>query len=503
MTTQASDSRPAHDAAAALQLAAMSCIHCGLCLEECPTYLELGNEMDSPRGRILLMRSVAERRIEYSLAVRKHVDLCLGCRACEAVCPSGVPYGQLLEHTRADLRTSARTRASHGPARGAESVRRWRDRLLDGVIFHITPYRRRLRLAVCAGVIARKLGLMPLAARVAPPLAKAAAMLPGPQQAALDLAAATARKHGPRPRTDGRALPRAANPAGPVRATAQFFEGCATAELTPTTLANAHQVLLHNDCRVTCPRGQQCCGAVHQHGGRLAEARRFARRNIDAFDRDADDAAKASCRSANAPPGRARASSLDPEARDDARRTVASTPIVTIAAGCGAMLRGYGTLLADDAQYRDRAAAFAARVRDISEFLVALGAKPPTRPLPLRVTIHDACHHVHVQGIRAQPRALLRLIPGIELLEAPEAALCCGAAGSYNLTQPETAARLGRRKLANLASTGAACAAAGNVGCILHLNALRAEEAENAAAGAPPRVVHTIDLLHAAYELRV
>lgn len=425
-----------------LRVVSQSCIHCGLCLEECPTYLELGNEMDSPRGRILLMRSLAEGDLTDSPTLRRHLDLCLGCRACEAICPSGVRYGELLEDSRALLRQPA---APTNP----QQRRTPSDRILDYVIYHVTPRPARLRLALRLGRWGRRLGVNALLLRRLPRLGRLFGLL---NEEPL---------HAPRIRT-------LEQPRGAARAAAAYFTGCATSVFTPRTVERGVRLLTHNGCAVECPRRQVCCGAIHAHGGRLEEARRLARHNIEVF---------------QAPGGAADA-----------------PPLVTVAAGCGAMLRSYGQLLSKDAVYAERARLLASRVRDITEVLVELGPRRFERTLTRRVTYHDACHHVHVQGVRGQPRALLEMIPGVELVEAREAQLCCGAAGSYNITQPETAGRLGARKLANLSASGAAVAVTGNIGCILHLNALR-EVAQSGGPATPP-VVHTVDLLHEAYGLR-
>jgi glycolate oxidase iron-sulfur subunit len=254
-------------------------------------------------------------------------------------------------------------------------------------------------------------------------------------------------------------------PRGEQRAAVLFFTGCATSTLTPATVGHALAVLSHNGCAVRCPTAQTCCGAIHYHAGRRFEARELARANIDAFDGDG--------------------------------------PVVNIAAGCGAMMKHYPDLLSDDPHYADRARRFVARVRDIAEFLIEFGPRRPERSLakdiasggspPMRVTYHDACHHAHAQGIRRQPRELLRMIPGVELVECESSDLCCGAAGSYNLTQPRVAAELGRRKLDTLLAGGASVVATGNVGCILHLQAVARR------AGVDLRVAHTIDLLSEAY----
>lgn len=450
---------------------AQACIHCGLCLEDCPTYLELGNELDSPRGRILLMRRTVDAGAPADDATRRHIALCLGCRACEAACPSGVRYGELLEHFRAALHAAPATQhapqpiaATAGPERApppsqsrAQPCRTLIDRLTDLLIFHVTPYPRRLATAVTLGRWSRAAGLAALLNRLIPASRKLLRMLPAE-------AVRTAR------------LPARLEPHGPPRDTVSLFAGCAPPVLTPRSVQRALRVLQHNGAAVECPARLHCCGAIHAHAGRLDTARDFARHNIRVLETAAP----------------------------------ADRPIVTLAAGCGAMLRGYGALLADDPHFARRAAQVAARVRDISEYLVALGPIAPTRPIRRSVCVHDACHLVHVQRVQSAPRRLLSMIPGIDLREASEAAICCGAAGSYTLTQPETAERLARRKLGNLAATGAACAATGNIGCILHLNAVREsmDEAGSAppASAAPspppaPAIVHTIDLLHEAYGL--
>ncbi len=405
------------------------CIHCGLCTASCPTYVETGDENDSPRGRIYLMRAVADGRIDASTEVRRHLDLCLDCRACETACPSGVQYGRLIEPFKVALHASSPPADRTG----------WLQRM---ILHHLFPHGGRVKLALTParwmqrfGLLDRieNLGLMKLLPST---LRQMQAMLP-----ALD-------KPGSR-------LPEVLPPSGPKRATVALFVGCVGDAMFPGTTAATARVLQANGCEVHVPRGQNCCGAIHYHAGSEAPAVAFARRNMAALNPDRFDA------------------------------------IVTNVAGCGAMLKDYHHLLPH--QDHDAATRFVAKVRDISEFLVDLGPIAPTHPIPIRATYHDPCHLAHAQQIRSAPRQLLGLIPGLELIPLEESDLCCGAAGTYNLTQPEMADRLGRRKLDNIRATGAKTVVTGNVGCILQI----ARQAKD--QGDPIEVVHPVDLLDRSY----
>ncbi len=383
-----------------------SCVHCGLCLEHCPTYVELGLEMDSPRGRIVIMKGIAEGRIDATESAHRHVDLCLGCRACETACPSGVPYGQLLESFR----------ATHRPARR----RGWSDRALDYLIFHVFPDVRRLRRWIGLSRLARKFGIEQALReigfqRLLPEwFVKLTDMLPDDDESEVEPL-------------------RPEYAASPARggAAASLFAGCIGEAVF--SHVNRATIRVINRCGVSvhCPPAQVCCGAIHAHGGRIDDARRLARRNIDAFDANA------------------------------------AAPIVCSVAGCGAMLKQYGHLLAGDREYAKRARAFAGRVKDVSEFMA--GRPLRLRPIDATVTYHDPCHLCHAQGVRAEPRAMLRRIPGLKLVDLPESEMCCGAAGTYNLTEPAMAERLARRKADHIRRTGAAVVATGNAGCQLQI----------------------------------
>jgi glycolate oxidase iron-sulfur subunit len=407
------------------------CIHCGLCTASCPTYLETGNENDSPRGRIYLMRSVVDHRLSMSADVAGHLDLCLDCRACESACPSGVRYGQLIEPFKVAL-----GRTPVGQARTS-----WLQKV---ILRHLFPYGGRVKLALAPARIFQKLGVLSAVEKIGltrllpPTLRRMQAMLPD------NLAA-------------GHSLPEVLPPIGPRRARVALFLGCVSDAMYPETNAATARVLQRNGCEVVVPRAQGCCGAIHYHSGVEEPALALARSNMMALDPDEFDA------------------------------------IIVNAAGCGAMLKDYGHLLhcsPDEALARK----FVAKVRDITEFLVGLGPIAPTRPSAYkRVAYHDACHLCHAQQIRSQPRQLLQMIPGLELVPLEESEICCGAAGTYNLTQPEMSRRLGRRKVENLKATGAEAVATGNVGCILQI-ARQLKE-----AGEPMAVAHPIDLLDQAY----
>jgi glycolate oxidase iron-sulfur subunit len=378
----------------------LDCVHCGLCTSACPTYVELGNENDSPRGRIYLMRALTDGRIDLNADVQRHLDLCLDCRACESACPSGVQYGKLIAPFRLHM-------ANEGLETSSLS------RLQRLLLFHVTPSARRSRWALAPARWLQRLGLDRLFRLLPRSLRQFPEMLP---------------RLAPR----GGRMPEVLPAEGKQRVRVALFTGCAADAFFPQTNWNTARVLQRNGCEVLVPRAQVCCGALHYHAARAETAKHYALANCGAFDPSNVDA------------------------------------IIVNAAGCGAMLKDYGQLL-HGAGSEGLGQAFAAKVRDVSEFLVQLGPVEPTHPLTLKAVYHDACHLCHAQQIRKQPRQLLELIPGLDLLPLAETEICCGAAGSYNLTQPEMAERLGQRKAAHILDTEARAVFAGNVGCLLQV----------------------------------
>ncbi len=394
-----------------------ACVHCGICLPQCPTYRVLGEEMDSPRGRVYLMRAAAEGRVGLTPTLARHLDLCLGCRGCETACPSGVPFGQLLEATRAQL-TRKNVRApetDHATARWALETFPYPARL--------APLLWGLKLYQASGAQALVRGFGLLA-----PFRKLKAM-----ESLLPAVPASA------------PLPDFLPARGKPRGRAGLLTGCVQRLFYADTNARTARLLSAAGWDVVVPRAQGCCGALHLHAGRLEEFRRLATELVGSFPADLD-------------------------------------LIVTNAAGCGSALKEYGHWLAGDAAPR-----FADKARDISEVLV--DAELPLGELRLTVAYHDACHLVHGQKVRAQPRALLRRIPGLTLVDIKDSELCCGSAGIYNLTEPAMAEELGRMKIARIRESGARILTAGNPGCLLQI-ARHARE-----AGLHLEVVHPVELL--------
>ena len=398
----------------------LACVHCGLCLSSCPTYLETGNENDSPRGRIYLMRAVQDGRLPTGGAAVRHIDLCLGCRACEAVCPSGVEYGELLEHTR-----------DHIEKRHRRPVF---ERLLRRVaIEKVFPFPSRMKLALLPARLLRVLNaekLLPQFAR------EALSLLP---------------EHAPEMK-----LPEV-SPAfadAPSRGRVGFVSGCVMSVLFGGTNKNSVRLLNHAGFEVVTPPAQGCCGALYAHGGNLAAARDSARRNIETFERYKLDA------------------------------------IVINAAGCGSTLKEYGHLLGNDPAWAVRARQFSAKVSDLTEWLAARISQFGFRTSDSgRITYHDACHLAHAQRITKQPRDLVKAVAGDKFVELPESDVCCGSAGSYNLTEPEMAGRLQRRKTDNILKTGANVVITTNPGCVLQIRAGLKK------AGANIEVLHIADFL--------
>jgi glycolate oxidase iron-sulfur subunit len=405
------------------------CVHCGLCTASCPTYVETCNENDSPRGRIYLMRAVADGRLTIGPGVREHLELCLDCRACESACPSGVQYGRMIEPFKIALQQTA------PPSERGSFLQRL-------ILHHLFPYSRRVKAALAPARHLQRMGVLDWAER-----SGLTRLLPTTLR----------RMQAMLPKLSGRStqLPEILPAVGPKRARVALFLGCVSDAMFPETNAATARVLQQNGCEVVIPRGQVCCGAIHYHSGVEQPALELARHNMAAFAVEDVDA------------------------------------IIVNAAGCGAMLKEYDHILT--AAEHDQAARFTAKVKDISEYLMALGPIPPTHSIPATVTYHDACHLCHAQQVRSQPRALLGMIPGLRLLPLEESEICCGAAGTYNLTQPEMSERLGRRKMEHIEATGAEMVATGNVGCILQI-ARKVKE-----RGRPIEVVHPVDLLDRAY----
>ena len=410
-----------------------TCVHCGLCLPYCPTYSELGTEMDSPRGRIFLIKSLAEGRIALTDSVVDHLSLCLDCRACETACPSGVPYGTLIEVARAEIE-----RQRPGPR-----LRQWFRWLNFGfLLLHqraLSLLATLLRLYQRSGLqsIVRVSGLLSLLPGTLRVWERALPALP------------------PRERS---ALPETIPADGPKRARVALLTGCVQQALFGSHNHATARVLARNGAEVLVPRGQSCCGALHAHAGEREQARSLARLTIDCFEKSEVD------------------------------------HVIVNSSGCGAHMKGYGHLLNDDPSYADRARRFSERVQDIAEFLAKEPLRGPIGRVEMRLTYHDPCHVIHGQKVRAEPRKLLRAIPGITISELNEADWCCGSAGIYNLTQPEMAERLLARKVKNIEATTAEGVVTANPGCIIQI--LHGLEAR----GMVMRVYHLVEILDLAYQ---
>lgn len=376
----------------------LACIHCGLCLSSCPTYLETGNENDSPRGRIYLMRAVQDGRLALGDSAVRHVDLCLGCRACEAVCPSGVQYGELLESTRDHIERH------HERPLWQQFLRRW-------LIEKVFPYPERMELALMPARWVKEFGLE----RLLPAFAREALSLIPDEMTSTP-------------------LPALVKAAGASRGRVGFVSGCVMSVMFAETNAATVRLITSAGFDVVTPAEQGCCGALFAHGGNLEEARASARRNVAVFEQAAVDV------------------------------------VLINAAGCGSTLKEYGHLLHDDLDWAERAARFSAKVRDLTEWLCGIGERfSASQPVAGKVTYHDACHLAHAQRIDKAPRALVRAVAGDAFVELPESNICCGSAGSYNLTEPEMAGQLQERKTRNILKTGALTVVTTNPGCLLQM----------------------------------
>ncbi len=404
------------------------CVHCGFCLPTCPTYLLWGEEMDSPRGRIHLMKAANEGRLGMTETFVRHFDQCLGCMACVTACPSGVQYDKLIEATRSQVER----RYPRNPA----------DKLFRRLIFTFFPYPKRLRLLAPFLLLYRALGLRSLASR----------------SGLLDRLPARLRSmHDLMPRMTLKRLrmrvPERLKPGGETRARVGLLTGCVQQVFFPQVNAATLRVLAAEGCEVIAPPEQACCGALALHAGYDEEAREFARKLIEVFEREELDY------------------------------------VAVNAAGCGSTMKEYGHLLRDDSDFAERAARFSARVRDINELLVELGPVAVRYPVRARVAYHDACHLAHAQGIRREPRTLLQGIPGMEVVPVTEAEICCGSAGIYNMVEPKPAAELGERKARHILATGAKIVASANPGCTLQI------EAHARRLGANLKVLHPVEIL--------
>lgn len=404
-----------------------TCVHCGFCLPVCPTYALWHEEMDSPRGRIQLMKIAQDGKAAMTPQWVGHFDTCLGCMACMTACPSGVDYGKLIEATRAQIeRNYPRSTAEKLYRRFIFSTFTRPDRL-RAMRWPLLAYQRSglQKLVRASGL----LNLLPKKLRTMETL------LP-PLRPAEQIAEVTPAQ-------------------GVQRRRVGLLLGCVQREFLSYVNAATVRVLSAEGCEVVAPTEQPCCGALLVHAGEETGALQLARLTIGAFERAAVDT------------------------------------IVTNAAGCGSSVKEYGYLLRDDPVYAERAAEFSAKCKDISEILTELKPQATRHPLRLRVAFHDSCHLQHAQGVRQQPRALLGGIPQMELVEIPEAAICCGSAGIYNLVQPDAANALGDRKAELIGALNADAVATGNPGCLLQLQAALER------GGKPTQVVNTVQLLDA------
>lgn len=414
------------------------CMHCGLCLPSCPTYVETGRERNSPRGRIALMRAIADEELETTPAFAEEMSYCVGCLACTTACPAGVDYTTLLEAARAQVEQSG---VAATPARSV--VRALTLRLLFTHPHALRAVGRLLWVYQASGLqsAVRDLRLTDLLPR---------------RLRQLEPQTPVIQRH-----FSDKLIAEVEQPRTAKRYRVAVLTGCVQDLVFSDVNRATVDVLLENGCEVVTPRAQHCCGSLHAHNGDPATARSLAQRQLDAIDPFAFDA------------------------------------IVSNAAGCGSHLKHYDRLLAEDSVYAARAAEWSRKVKDISEWLVEIGFRKPAATVQsptMTVTYHEACHLCHGQKISSQPRAILRALPGVELRECVEATWCCGSAGIYNITQPDTAEWLQQRKLGHLRATGASVIATGNPGCHLQIqNGLTPGD------DSATEVVHPVVLLARAY----
>ena len=408
------------------------CVHCGFCLQACPTYLETGLETESPRGRIALMKAVNEGRIGITPEVYRHWDLCIQCRACEVACPSGVPYGNLIEATMSEVEPRRK--------------KRFFPRLLGSLVLNkIIPHQGRLEFLASVLRLYQWSGLQ-TAIRKTKVLS---ALAPG--LAELEMSSPTVSKR--RFKARGQVYPAQ----GTTRATVAMLSGCVMPLMHGPEMDAVVRVLTKNGCDVEVTEGQGCCGALHSHVGDLDRARELARKNIEAFEsRGVDD-------------------------------------VIVASAGCGARMKEYGHLLEDDPHFAERAARFSATVKDIHEYLVDLPFSPPTARVEKRVTYQDSCHLANAQRITDAPRAILTSIPGVKLVEMERSDVCCGAGGTYTITEREFSLRVLNSKMHNVGQTNADVLATANPGCVLQL------QYGTQRYGPPVEVMYVTDLLDEAY----
>jgi len=427
----------------------LGCIHCGLCLPACPTYQQLGNENDSPRGRIFLMRAVAEGRLKAdSESFERHIDLCLGCRACETACPAGVRYGSLLESARETILEQKTRRGSL-----------LQKTMLKLALRHIFPYPKRLELVFAFSRrlrdsrIARYAFRKGVLRRIAP---KA--------DFALSLLMTTASDGEPGRQGDGETrgeeISQFPIPHSTFPRSVSVFTGCVMEGFFKRANDATKRVLAANDCELSDVETQVCCGALHAHAGDLETARALARRNIDAFERFL--------------------------------ATNGSATIIINAAGCGALLKEYGELLKDDPQYAERAKRFSASVRDVTEFLAQSGIRRGAE-INRRVTYDAPCHLYHAQRVMTAPQQVLGAIPGLEYRQLEGMQDCCGGAGIYNLSETEMSERLLADKIGKVKATEAEILVTANPGCQMQLGV------GARMFNADCRVEHIVELLDESY----
>jgi glycolate oxidase iron-sulfur subunit len=417
------------------------CVHCGFCLPVCPTYVLWNEEMDSPRGRIYLMKMGAEGGVKaMDEKFVGHFDQCLGCMACMTACPSGVQYGKLIESTRAQIERNYR--------------RSFWDRLFRRLIFSVFPYPNRLRMMLLPLWVYQKSGLQRLMRAVLRRLPRRIQRWPLVARLLMmesllpDISLASFSERLPeRVSPQESANIQARLGAGFGRRVGLLL-GCVQRVFFSNVNAATVRVLAAAGCEVVIPREQGCCGALMTHAGRETEAIAAARRIIDIFERAHVDT------------------------------------IVVNAAGCGSNIKEYAYLLRDDPDYADRARAISEKCRDITELLAEIGFDGLFEPLRLKAAYHDSCHLQHAQNIRTQPRQLLKSIPEMELIELPEGAICCGSAGIYNLVEPGPARELADRKAEHIIKSGADVMVSANPGCLLHI------------AGGLRRKGHPVPALH-------